>query len=68
MAKGTVKWFDSKKGFGFITPEKGKDVFVHYSAIESGDKYKELIEGDKVEFDIVQGAKGEQASNVILQK
>ena len=61
---GTVKWFNEAKGFGFITPEGGeKDCFVHYSAI-GGDGFKTLAEGDKVEFDIVQGAKGPAAENV----
>ncbi len=63
MPKGKVKWFDNKKGYGFITPEDGKDVFVHHTAIQ-GDGYKTLQEGQEVEFDIVQGPKGEQASNV----
>ncbi|MBU4313081.1 MAG: cold shock domain-containing protein [Candidatus Omnitrophica bacterium] len=63
MPKGKVKWFDNKKGYGFITPEDGKDVFVHHTAIQ-GDGYKTLAEGQEVEFDIVQGPKGEQASNV----
>jgi len=63
VAKGKVKWFDNKKGYGFITPEDGKDVFVHHTAIQ-GDGYKTLQEGEAVEFDIVQGPKGEQAANV----
>ncbi len=61
---GTVKWFDEAKGFGFITPADGeKDCFVHYSAI-SGDGFKTLAQGDKVEFEIVQGTKGPAAENV----
>jgi len=63
VSKGKVKWFDNKKGYGFITPENGKDVFVHHSAIQ-GEGYKTLEEGQDVEFDIVQGPKGEQAANV----
>ena len=63
MASGKVKWFDDKKGFGFITPESGKDVFVHHSAIK-GEGYKTLEEGQEVEFDVTQGPKGEQATNV----
>src|SRR5688572_15883922 len=62
---GTVKWFNDAKGFGFITPEGGqKDCFVHHSAI-SGQGFKTLAEGDKVEFDVVQGAKGPAAENVV---
>ncbi len=63
MAKGKVKWFNNQKGYGFITREDGKDVFVHYSAI-TGDGYKTLNEGQDVEFDVTQGPKGEQATNV----
>ena len=65
MAKGKVKWFNNKKGYGFITPESGNDVFVHFSAIKS-DGYKTLQEGQEVEFDIQQGPKGEQAANVVI--
>jgi len=63
MEKGTVKWFNDKKGFGFITPESGPDVFVHHTAIIA-DGFKTLSEGDKVEFEIVNGAKGPGAANV----
>jgi cold shock protein len=63
MAKGKVKWFNNQKGYGFITPEEGKDVFVHYSALQ-GEGYKSLEEGQEVEFEIEQGPKGEQAKNV----
>jgi CspA family cold shock protein len=61
--KGTVKWFNSSKGYGFITPETGEDVFVHFSAIQ-GDGYKTLEENQAVEFEVNQGPKGPQAANV----
>ena len=64
MATGKVKWFSNQKGYGFITPESGKDVFVHHSAI-LGDGYKSLEEGQAVEFEITAGPKGEQAKNVV---
>src|SRR5918996_3744170 len=63
MARGTVKWFNDQKGFGFITQEDGPDVFVHYSAIEASG-FKSLNEGDAVEFQVVQGPKGPQAQSV----
>ena len=63
MATGTVKWFSPEKGFGFISQEDGPDVFVHFSAI-AGEGYKNLEENQKVEFDLTQGQKGPQASNV----
>lgn len=63
MSKGKVKWFNEKKGFGFIEQESGPDVFVHFSAIE-GAGFKTLTEGQEVEFDVVEGEKGPQASNV----
>ncbi len=66
MATGKVKWFNNQKGYGFISPESGNDVFVHHSAIQ-GDGYKSLEEGQAVSFDIQQGPKGEQAVNVVKQ-
>ncbi|MFN2544555.1 MAG: cold-shock protein [Actinomycetota bacterium] len=63
MATGTVKWFSSEKGFGFISQESGEDVFVHFSGIEGGG-YKNLEENQKVEFEVTQGPKGLQATNV----
>ncbi len=63
MATGTVKWFNEKKGFGFITEDGGNDVFVHYSAIKE-EGFKTLAEGDKVSFEVVKGPKGPQAANV----
>lgn len=64
MATGTVKWFNSEKGFGFIAPDEGgPDVFAHYSAI-SGSGYRSLEENQKVEFEVTQGQKGPQASNI----
>ena len=63
-ATGRVKWFNNSKGYGFIGRDDGADVFVHYSAI-TGDGYRSLQEGDTVEFEIVQGQKGPQASNVV---
>ena len=64
METGKVKWFNADKGFGFIEREGGDDVFVHFSAI-SMDGFKTLAEGDEVEFDVVDGAKGPQAANVV---
>jgi CspA family cold shock protein len=67
MATGTVKWFNESKGFGFITPDSGDgDVFAHFSAI-SGDGFKTLKDGQKVTFDVTNGAKGKQAANIVAQ-
>ena len=63
METGTVKWFNSSKGYGFITREEGEDLFVHFNAIQ-GDGYKSLDEGDRVQFEVGKGPKGLQASNV----
>lgn len=62
--RGKVKWFNAEKGYGFIESDQGGDVFVHYSAIQS-DGYRSLEEGEEVEFDIVEGERGPQASNVV---
>ncbi len=63
MSQGTVKWFNDSKGYGFITTDEGKDVFVHFSAI-TGEGFKTLAEGQKVTFEVVDGEKGPQAANV----
>ena len=69
LVKGTVKWFNSRKGFGFINSEEGNDVFVHFSALAGDeDEYKTLNENDEVEFEVTQGQKGPQASNVVVTK
>ncbi len=64
MARGIVKWFNDTRGFGFIQQEDGEDVFVHYTAI-SGEGFRSLKEGEEVEFEITEGPKGPQASNVV---
>lgn len=64
MKNGTVKWFNASKGFGFITDEEGKDIFVHFSALQM-DGFKVLDEGDKVGFEVVDGDKGPQATDVV---
>jgi CspA family cold shock protein len=64
MPEGTVKWFNQRKGFGFIAAPDGRDIFVHYSDI-AGEGFKTLVQGEQVNFDIVQGEKGPRAENVI---
>ena len=64
MARGKVKWFNASKGYGFISQDDGSDVFVHFSAIQC-DVFKTLDEGQEVEFDVIKGAKGPQAANVV---
>lgn len=66
MYKGTVKWFNNQKGFGFITMEDDKDIFVHYSGINSNENFKTLIEGETVVFDAIDVEKGRQAINVTV--
>ena len=66
MAVGKVKWFNSEKGFGFITSEEGKDIFVHFSAIQA-DGYKTLEEGQTVDYDVVEADRGPQAQNVVVK-
>lgn len=65
MVKGTVKWFSATKGYGFLSTEDGQDVFVHFSALEDTGEFRTLEEGQAVEFEITEGAKGPQASNVV---
>jgi cold shock protein len=67
MAKGTVKWFNNQKGYGFIAGEEGTDLFVHHSAIQ-GEGYKSLNEGDNVEYEVGSGQKGPQAQNVVVTR
>jgi CspA family cold shock protein len=64
MSEGTVKWFNPRKGYGFIATDDGRDIFVHYGSI-SGDGYKTLVEGDQVSFDVVESEKGLRAENVV---
>ena len=66
MAKGTVKWFNESKGYGFIASDDGTDVFVHYSSIQ-GEGFKTIAEGDKVSFDVEKGDKGPKAVNVVKE-
>ena len=64
---GTVKWFNSDKGYGFISRPSGEDVFVHHSAIQSSSGFKSLNEGDQIEFEVAKGPKGLQAQNVVVK-
>ena len=66
--EGTVKWFNDRKGYGFISRANGKDVFVHFSSITGGDSFKSLQEGDQVSFEVQQGERGPQAVNVTKQR
>ncbi|MCP4760500.1 MAG: cold shock domain-containing protein [archaeon] len=67
MPQGIVKWFNSRKGYGFITPEEGEtDIFVHYTALPETGNYRTIYQGDKVEFNIEEGKNGPQASNVVV--
>lgn len=68
MEKGKVKWFDAKKGYGFIVTDQGKDVFVHFSSIHSDQSYKTLEEGVEVEFELIEDSKGQKAANVKVVK
>ncbi|MDO4778701.1 MAG: cold-shock protein [Tissierellia bacterium] len=65
MVKGTVKWFNATKGYGFLSTEDGQDVFVHFTALEETGEFRTLNEGQEVEFEITEGEKGPQASNVV---
>lgn len=65
MVNGKVKWFNATKGYGFLSTEEGNDVFVHYSALEDSGEFRTLEEGQDVQFEIIEGSKGPQASNVV---
>ncbi|MFM1524388.1 MULTISPECIES: cold-shock protein [Helcococcus] len=65
MTKGTVKWFNAKKGYGYITTEEGNDVFVHFTALEDNGEFRTLNDAQEVEFEVVEGEKGPQAANVV---
>ncbi|MFM1515053.1 cold-shock protein [Helcococcus ovis] len=65
MVKGTVKWFNAKKGYGYITTEEGNDVFVHFTALEDNGEFRTLKDGQEVEFEVIEGEKGPQAANVV---